>query len=148
MGFLKNVFDINFSFWYRKWQPTPVFLPGKSHELRILVGYIPWGRKESDMTERLHFHFLISICLLCNHPLYFFSLITLLRFLMVKSNISLGQCHIAFENMCYFQISFDNIDFWHNPKVIREQTLYDFNTFRSWTFLHLVLCPWIWSSVS
>ena len=49
--------------------------------------------------------------LLCNHPLYFFSLITLLRFLMVKSNISLGQCHIAFENMCYFQISFDNIDF-------------------------------------
>ena len=30
---------------------------------------------------------------------------------MVKSNISLGQCHIAFENMCYFQISFDNIDF-------------------------------------
>ena len=33
----------------------PVFLPGKSHELRILVGYRPWGRKELDMTERLHF---------------------------------------------------------------------------------------------
>ena len=41
--------------WRRKWQPTPVLLPGKSHGLRSLVGYSPWGRKESDMTERLHF---------------------------------------------------------------------------------------------
>jgi len=38
-----------------KWQPTPVFLPGKSHGQRSLVGYIPWGQKESDITERLHF---------------------------------------------------------------------------------------------
>ena len=44
--------------WRRKWQPTPVLLPGKFHELRTLVGYSPWGRKESDMTEQLHFHFL------------------------------------------------------------------------------------------
>ena len=41
--------------WRRKWQPTPVFLPGKSHGCRNLVGYSPWGRKESDMTEQLHF---------------------------------------------------------------------------------------------
>ena len=39
----------------RKWQPTPVFLPGESHGQRSLVGYSPWGRKESDTTERLHF---------------------------------------------------------------------------------------------
>ena len=38
--------------WRRKWQPTPVFLPEKSHGRRILVGYSPWGRKESDMTEQ------------------------------------------------------------------------------------------------
>ena len=38
--------------WRRKWQPTPVFLPGESHGQRSLVGYSPWGRKESDMTER------------------------------------------------------------------------------------------------
>ena len=38
--------------WRRKWQPTPVFLPGKSHGWRNLVGYSPWGRKESDTTER------------------------------------------------------------------------------------------------
>ena len=40
--------------WRRKWQPTPVFLPGESHGQRSLVGYSPWDRKESDMTERLH----------------------------------------------------------------------------------------------
>ena len=37
--------------WSRKWQPTPVFLPGKLHGQRSLVGYSPWGRRESDMTE-------------------------------------------------------------------------------------------------
>ena len=41
--------------WRRKWQSTLVLLPGKSHGQRSLVGYSPWGRKESDMTERLHF---------------------------------------------------------------------------------------------
>ena len=42
----------------RKWQPTPVLLPGKFHGWRNLVGYSPWGYKESDTTEQLHFHFL------------------------------------------------------------------------------------------
>ena len=41
----------------RKWQPTPVLLPGKSHGWRSMVGYSPWGHKELDTTERLHFHF-------------------------------------------------------------------------------------------
>ena len=43
-----------------KWQPTPVFLPGKSHGWKSLVGCSPWGRKESDTTEWLHFHFSLS----------------------------------------------------------------------------------------
>ena len=34
--------------WRRKWQPTPVLLPGKCHRLRSLVGYCPWGSKEYD----------------------------------------------------------------------------------------------------
>ena len=34
-----------------QWQPTPVFLPGKSHGQRNLVGYSPWGHKQSNMTE-------------------------------------------------------------------------------------------------
>ena len=37
--------------WNRKWQPTPVFLPGKFHGQRSLVDYSPWSRKESDTTE-------------------------------------------------------------------------------------------------
>ena len=44
----------------RQWHPTPVLLPGKSHGWRSLVGYSPWGRKESDTTERPHFHFSLS----------------------------------------------------------------------------------------
>ena len=44
----------------RQWHPTPVLLPGKSHEQRSLVYYSPWDRKESDMTERLHFHFQLN----------------------------------------------------------------------------------------
>ena len=39
--------------WRRKWQPTPVFLPGEYHGQRSLAGYIPWGLKESHMTERI-----------------------------------------------------------------------------------------------
>ena len=37
--------------WRRKWQPTLVFLPGKFHRQRSLVGDSPWGRKESGTTE-------------------------------------------------------------------------------------------------
>ena len=37
--------------WRRKWQPTPVFLPGKSHGQRSLVGYSPWGHKESEHAQ-------------------------------------------------------------------------------------------------
>ena len=42
--------------WRTKWQPTPVFLSGKSHGQRSLVGYSSWGHKELDMTERLNHH--------------------------------------------------------------------------------------------
>ena len=44
----------------RQWQPHPILLPGKSHGRRSLVGYSPWGHEELKITERLHFHFLLS----------------------------------------------------------------------------------------
>ena len=44
----------------RQWHPTLVLLPGKSHGRRSLVGCSPWGRYESDTTDRLHFHFSLS----------------------------------------------------------------------------------------
>ena len=39
--------------WKRKWQPNPVFLPGKSHGQRSLEGYSLWGCEELDATEQL-----------------------------------------------------------------------------------------------
>ena len=44
----------------RQWHPTPLLLPGKSHGWRSLVCCSPWGREESDTTERLPFHFSLS----------------------------------------------------------------------------------------
>ena len=44
----------------RQWQPIPVLLPGKSHGQRSLVGCSSWGHEESDMIERLPFHFSLS----------------------------------------------------------------------------------------
>ena len=44
----------------RRWHPTPVLLPGKPHGWRSLVGCSPWGCKELDTTEQLHFHFSLS----------------------------------------------------------------------------------------
>ena len=38
-------FIFTFMHWRRKWHPTPVFLPGKSHGQRNPVGYNPWGHK-------------------------------------------------------------------------------------------------------
>ena len=46
--------------WRRRWHPTPVLLPGKPHGWRSLGGCSPWGHKESDTTERLHFRFSLS----------------------------------------------------------------------------------------
>ena len=41
-----------FNPWVRKWKPTSVFFPRRSHGQKILVGYSPWGCKESGMTEQ------------------------------------------------------------------------------------------------
>ena len=50
----------SFSIRRRRWHPTPVLLPGKSHGQRSLVGCGPWDREESDKTERLPFYFSFS----------------------------------------------------------------------------------------
>ena len=62
-NFLANPIEytsLSLKYWRRQWHPTPVLLPGKSHGWRSLVGRSPWGRGESDTTERLHFHFSLS----------------------------------------------------------------------------------------
>ena len=69
-SFCFNVFEIHFVCIHiapilshirrRKWQPTPLLLPGKSQGRRSPVSCSPWGRYEPDTTEGLHFHFLLS----------------------------------------------------------------------------------------
>ena len=49
-----------FCIWRRQWLPTPVLLPGEPRGWRSQVVCSPWGRYESDVTERLHFHFSLS----------------------------------------------------------------------------------------
>ena len=44
-------FIFTFMHWRRKWQPTPLFLPGESQGRQSLVGCRLWGRTESDTTE-------------------------------------------------------------------------------------------------
>ena len=60
--------------WRRKWQPTPVFLPGESQGQRSLVGYSRWGRKQSDTTEQLstaHIYYIRAsqVALVVKNPL-------------------------------------------------------------------------------
>ena len=58
--------------WRRKWQPTPVFLPGEFYGQRSLVGYGLWGHKELDTTKGLtHTFALLTVC----HTLFNYSLI-------------------------------------------------------------------------
>ena len=47
----RDIADLTYRGWRRKWQATPVFLPGESQGRGSLVGCRPWGRTESDTTE-------------------------------------------------------------------------------------------------
>ena len=57
--------------WLRKWQPTPVFLPGKTHGQRSLAGYLPWGHKivGHNLGTKQQQKYMIYICVYI-HVLY------------------------------------------------------------------------------
>ena len=77
-----------FCIWRRKYEPTPVFMPGKSHGVRSLVGYSPWGRKESDMTEPFPF-----TSLFCIRPSFwpvYHGQSDTITFTMVRCSVSTG----------------------------------------------------------
>ena len=59
--------------WRRKWQPTPVSLPRKSHGQKSLVGCSPWGRKESGTTEWLTLTYFKYLCSFCGLFFFFFA---------------------------------------------------------------------------
>ena len=86
--------------WRRKWKPTPVFLePGESQGLRILAGYSPWGRKESNTTERLHFFLsILSLDYQYSHTHFLLILLTdisLLIFLVFWYHLGSGSLVLA-----------------------------------------------------
>ena len=63
--------------WRRKWQPTPVFLPGKSHGQRSLAGYSPWGYKKLDVNEHTHWSTNLGTALYSSGIFYFDSIISI-----------------------------------------------------------------------
>ena len=91
--------------WRRKWQSTPVLLPGKSHGQRSLVGYSLWDRKESDTTEWLHFH--------CGYQDVVFFFLKLLIYIFAA--LVLVVAHGIFH--CSVQILW----LWHTCSVVGAQ---------------------------
>ena len=111
--------------WRRKWQPTPVFLPGESCGQRSLVGYSPCGRKESGMTEWLHFHFSVSLsCLQMEHHQDYLLSPSLLLF-CPSTPISLSSLNcilhlfIHLYLLKYRQIFI--VWLWHDPLFLRQE---------------------------
>ena len=144
--------------WRRKLHPIPVFLPGKPHGRRSLVGYSPWGHKESDMTERLHslhFYLIKSYRGKMNswhtslHPAY----------LCVNNDVkNWGGCLLAIEdasptcwywqyNTSYFwfleKLSFDEGSNWGKKlELARQFMTCDFGIL-SWRLLYWLLRGYI-----
>ena len=78
----------------RKWQPTPIFLPGKSHGQRSLTGYSPWGHKELDMTAWLKITILcLRNCLINYGSLWFNKPI---------SSTEGGHCYFNMNHIVHF----------------------------------------------
>ena len=74
--------------WRRKWQPSPVLLPGESHGRRNLMGYSPWGLTESDTTEWLH---LLTYLLTSAAAAKSLQWLFLLQCMKVKSEVKVTQ---------------------------------------------------------
>ena len=89
--------------WRRKWKPTPIFLPRESHGQRNLVGYSPWGCKESDTTKWLtHTQALLSLssCL-------YSEMDTKMCFVAIRGNSRRENtgCHSCSVNVTFFPFS-------------------------------------------
>ena len=86
--------------WRRKWQPTPVFLPGESYGQQSLVGYRLWGRKESDTTEATkHAHAIFNYVDnttfdLCIHP------VDTALFLLFFSVMNNAAMNVLYKYLC------------------------------------------------
>ena len=76
--------------WNKKWQLSPVFLPGKFHGQRSLAGYSPWGHKELDMTEHTHINFMEV-----NLPIYTYIFFSMFFSIMVyQRTLNIVSCAV------------------------------------------------------
>ena len=98
--------------WHRKWQPTPVFLSGKFHGQRSLVGYSPWGSKELDH-DQVTGH--IQVCIPKNHSVsFFFSIeVQLIYNVLFISGVQISDLVI---HIYLFQIPF--IDYYETLNLV------------------------------
>ena len=113
--------------WFRKipqrreWLPTPVFLPGKFHRQRNLVGYKSWGRKDLDMPEPPDWHFHINIWGLASPGLR-----KLFFFFRERSDDTF------FFWLCRWKICYNqSVLPWQHKISLRQ---------------HIIEMPWLWSN--
>ena len=92
----QRILNLKVGYMNLKWQSTPVFLPGKSHGQRSLVGYSPWGSKESDTTERLHF-------ILTREHTSWLTQASLWLHLFLGAQLFLGQPILLLSKAYYFE---------------------------------------------
>ena len=71
LGSIKTIPGLRRFPWRKECLTTPIFLPVKFHGQRSLVGYSPWGHKESDMTEQLKLSLSNMCTYICIHTLYY-----------------------------------------------------------------------------
>ena len=96
--------------WRRACQPTPIFLPGKSHGQRNLVGYSPWGCQELDTTEQLHF-LSFTFVSLSNICFLYFSQFCALFFQFLDS-VFCRESILNFHKTTTFNCFFHGLCFW------------------------------------
>ena len=123
--------------WRRKWQSIPVLVPGKSHGCKRVVGYSPWGLKESDTTEQLHFHFNhisneIKRCLLFGRKV-----MTNLDSRFKSRDITLPK-DVCLVKAMVFPVVIYGCESWTVKKAEHQR----FDAFELWCWKRLLRVPW------
>ena len=131
-----------FMHWRRKWQPTPVFLPGESHGQRGLVGYSPWGCKELDTTEQLSMHtpsiFLCLFSLMSTSILSTYWPVSIITYLAYWIALKVFVRSPPYWNVCDVALIISSLDlkvfrlnttlgllaYWINPIFKRKEVYY------------------------
>ena len=120
VGHLLSDFTFTFMHWKRKWQPTPVFLPGESQGRQSLVGCHLWGCTELDMTEATQQQQQQSLSL--NLPLYFLMLLTFLKSLCSSkipqsSSVLKNALHSEFVRLLPYSITLLYLPYFLSARV-------------------------------